>query len=137
MSAFYEIHGTVRLRRCHEVNVILARLDEYCMVIDLAEDEHDPDVIAISIDSGNSFSFGSVLDVDELLKSLGPYTVEPAVFATRYENEAGELVVAPTEEADRATLSKYRLEQIEVLLHEVTPEDWAKLADKLRSPQVQ
>jgi hypothetical protein len=56
VSAFYEIRGTVRVRKCHEVNIILSRLDDYCMEIELIEDPHDPGAITISVDGGRVFN---------------------------------------------------------------------------------
>jgi hypothetical protein len=102
--------------------------------IEFDVNECDPDVLAVSLEGGGSFAAGGVLDFDGLLQSLGPYTVKPAVLVTTYEDEEGELIVARSDAESREMLSRHRLDQIEVLLRDVTPEDRVKLADKLQTP---
>ena len=89
--------------------------------------------MSISLEGGSSFAAGEVLDFDKLLQSLGSHVVEPAVLDTEYEGEDGELVVARSDAESAETLSRHRLEQIDILLGDVTPEDRTRLADKLRS----
>ena len=62
--------------------------------------------------------------------------MEPAVLITEYEGDEGELIVARSDAESTEMLSRHRLDQIEMLLRDVTPEDRAKLADKLRALQV-
>jgi hypothetical protein len=134
LSAFYAISGTVRVRKCPEAEAIIARLldrDAGEIKIDVGEDA--PGILAVSLEGGGSFSAGGVLEFDERLRSLGPYTVEPAILATVYDCEEGELVVARTEPEAREALSRHRLDQIDVLLRDVTPGDRASLADRLRA----
>jgi hypothetical protein len=135
VSSFHEVFGTILDRKCSEAEAIIARLlahDAGYIEIDVSED--GPDILAVTLEGGGSFVAGGVLDFDQLLQSLGPYTTVPAVLATRYDYEDGELVVAGTEQEARAELSRHRLAQIDVLLRVVTPEDRAKLADRLRTP---
>jgi hypothetical protein len=76
-----------------------------------------------------------VLDFDQVLRSLGPYILEPAVFATSYENQAGELIVASTDLVEKTALSKHRLEQIKSLVRDLIPEDRGKLIETLQAAQ--
>jgi hypothetical protein len=69
-----------------------------------------------------------VLELEELVKSLGPYILEPAILESCYEYEDDVLVVAATEEEERETLSRYRLEQISQLMCGLTSEDRARVA---------
>jgi hypothetical protein len=134
VGAFYEVFGAIRVHKCAEAEAIIARLLEYDagdIEIDVGED--GPDILAVSIEGGGSFAAGGVLDFYQLLQSLGPYTMEPAILATTYDGEDGELVVARTEQEAGEELSRHRLDQIDGLLREVTPEDRAKLADRLRA----
>src|SRR5262249_26643451 len=127
VSAFYEVFGTIRVRKCPEAKGIVARLlkhDAGDIEIDVRED--DPGVLSVSLEGGGSFAAGGVLDFDGLLQSLGPYTLEPAILTTTDDGEDGELVVARTEREARDELSRHRLDQIDVLLREVTPEDREK-----------
>src|SRR5208282_4258329 len=73
---------------------------------------------------------GGVLVLDELLESLGPYTVEAAVLTGEYE--PCELVIAPTAEAGVTALSRHRLNQIKPLLNDLTTEGRESLATLLR-----
>ena len=104
--------------------------------IDIDSDECEPGVLAMMLEGGTP-SRPAVLDFDKLLHSLGPHVVEPAVLGTEYEGEDGELVVARSDAESAETLSRHRLEPIDILLRDVTPEDRAKLADKLRALQAQ
>jgi hypothetical protein len=134
VSAFYEIFGTIVVHKCPKAEAIIARLRKGPageIEIDVRQDA--PDLLAVSLQGGGTFAADRVLDLDRLLQSLGPYTLEPAVLATTYDGEDGELVVARTEQEAREELSRHRLDQIGALLRDVTPEDRAKLADELRA----
>jgi hypothetical protein len=71
-----------------------------------------------------------------LVQSLGRYVAEPAIVETVYECEGCILVVARSEAEAAEKLSRHRVDQIEVLLREVTPEDRAKLADQPRADRL-
>ena len=142
MSAFYEVNGTIRVREGPEVRTILERLwadhvtREYAVGgIKMGVGETEPGILEVLLEGGDSFAAGSSLELDNLLRSLGPHVVEPAILTTEYEGEAGELVVARSDAEAAETLSRHRLEQIDVLLRDVTPEDRTNLADKLRTLQ--
>jgi Mg/Co/Ni transporter MgtE len=138
MSAFYQVFGTIRVRKCPEAEAIITRLQNYPVgEIEIEVNECDPDVLAVSLEDGDFFAAGGVLNYDALLQSLGPYTVEPAVLVTTYEEEAGELIVARSDAESIETLSEHRVDQIEVLLREVTPEDRAELVERLQAAQAQ
>src|SRR5438105_2633611 len=95
MSAFYQIYGTVRVRKCPAAEAIIARLKDHdAGGIEIDVDDCDPEVLAVSLEGGGFFAGGGVLDFDALLQALGPHSVEPAVLATTYEDEEGELIVA-------------------------------------------
>jgi hypothetical protein len=132
VSAFYEVFGTIRVRKCPEAEAIIALLlDHDAGEIEIDVSECEPDMLEVSLEGGGSFAAGGVLEFDQLLQSLGPFTVEPTILDTSYDYENGELIVARSDEESRQTLSRRRLDQIDVLLREVTPEDWAKLVEKL------
>ena len=100
MSAWYSISGSVRVRRCPEVDAIAAKIREHCdrdFAVSLVP--RDAEIDEFSIEGAGEFPLGGVLVLDELLESLGPYALEAAVLTGEYENEPCELVVAPTAEA--------------------------------------
>ena len=135
MSAFYQIYGTIRVRKCPESEAIIARLpDDPVGEIEVEVNECDPDVLAVSVEGGGFFSADGISELDDLLKSLGPHAVEPAVLVTHYEDEEGELIVARSDAESKEMLSRHRVDQIEVLLRDVTPEDRARLVEKLQAP---
>jgi hypothetical protein len=132
VSAFYEIYGTIRVRKCPEARAIIARLEDFPQYgIELEIDECEPGILAVSLEGGSSLAAGEVLDFDKRLQSLGPHVVEPAILITDHEGDEGELIVARSDVESIEMLNRHRRDQIEVLLREVTPEDRAKLADKL------
>jgi hypothetical protein len=134
MSVFYQVYGTVDVRKCPEVRAILARLrDRMFGLYEMEVCEYSPGLLAVSFDVFGTFAGGVVLELDELIQSLGPYTTEPAILSTNYEYEEGELVVAATEEGARAALSSHRLRQIRLRLSELIQPDRIELASELRA----
>jgi hypothetical protein len=124
MSAYYSMHGTVRVRASPDVDAIVARINEHCdrdFEVTLAP--VDPEISVFSIEGAGEFTSGGVLGLDELVMSLGPHAVEAAVFTGDYDNEPCELVVAPTPEAAFTALSRHRLDQIKPALRELTAGD--------------
>jgi hypothetical protein len=132
MSAWYSLHGTVRVRASPVVDEIIAKIRTHCdrdFAVHVAS--VDSATGEFSIEGAGEFAAGGVLVLDELIGSLGPHALEPAVLTGMYESEPCELVVAPTEQAARAALSRHRLDQIRPSLCELTAEDKKLLVDLL------
>ena|SRR5271157_181249 len=135
MSVWYSLSGTVRVRRNHEVDAIVAKIRSHC-------GHHfafDVDVVPVgsesdefSIDGAGEFAAGGVPKLDALIESLGPHALEGAVLTGEYENEPCVLVIAPTAEAGATALSRHRLNQIKPLLNDLTTEGRESLATLLR-----
>jgi hypothetical protein len=124
MSAYYSMHGTVRVRASPDVNAIMARIRDHCdRDFEVTLVPVDPETSVFSLEGAGEFSSGGVLALDELIVSLGPHAVEAAVFTGDYESEPCELVVAPTPGAAHSALSRHRLDQIRPALRELTAED--------------
>ncbi len=134
MSAWYAINGEFRVRRCPEVEEIVKRIQEHCdrdFTVNL--DPVGNEIAEFSIEGAGEFAAGSVLILDELLESLGPYTLEAAVLHGEYENEPCEVVVAPTAEAGATALSHHRLDQIKPMLQDLTAQDRQSLFELLQA----
>jgi hypothetical protein len=124
MSAYYSLRGTVRVRASLDVDAIVARIRNHCdRDFEVTLVPVDPKISVFAIEGAGQFAAGGVLVLDELIMSLGPLTVEAAVFTGHYENEPCGLVVAPTPQTARSALSQHRLEHIKPSLHELTAED--------------
>ena len=124
MSAYYSMHGTVRVRASPAVDAIVSRIKEHCdRDFEVALVPVDPEISVFSIEGAGEFSSGGVLALDELTVSLGRHALEAAVFTGEYESEPCELVVAPTPETAFIALSRHRLGQIKPVLLELTAED--------------
>lgn len=135
MSAWYAINGSVRVRRCPEVDAIAAKIREHCdRAFTVNLEPGDAEIDEFSIEGAGEFAAGGVLVLDELLESLGPYTLEAAVLTAEYENEPCELVIAPTAEAGATALSHHRLNQIKPMLQELTAQDRQSLVILMREP---
>jgi hypothetical protein len=132
MSAWYSLHGTVRIRASPDVDAIVAKIRDHCdRDFDVGLAPVDAEIGVFSIEGTGEFAAGGVLVLDELLQSLGPHAVEAAVFTGEYESEPCELVVAPTAETGFSALSRHRLKQIQPALRELTAEDKKSLVDLL------
>ena len=98
MSAWYLLSGSVRLRRCPEVDAILDELrdlrgDEF----EVITAEAGPGAIELTFRGGSEFTDAGADELDALLGALGPHALEPAVFTGEYD---GELRVIPLDPAD-------------------------------------
>jgi len=85
MSAFYGLYGGIRLRNCPEVAKIIESLRE-SSIVDVEVSECEPGVIALFLDGCGVGSSASLLETDDLVLSLGPYTLEPAILISNYEH---------------------------------------------------
>jgi hypothetical protein len=104
MCAWYLLSGTVRLRRCPEVDAIVEELrdlrgDEF----ELTTTEAGPGAIELTFRGGSEFTDAGADELDGLVRSLGPHALEPAVFTGEYD---GELRVIPVDPADWSTESR-------------------------------
>jgi hypothetical protein len=98
MCAWYLLSGTVRLRRCPEVDAIAEELrdlrgDEF----DVTTTEAGPGAIELKFRGGSEFTDAGADELDGMVRSLGPHALEPAVFTGEYD---GELRVIPLDPAD-------------------------------------
>ena len=133
MSAWYAISGSIPVRRCSKVRAIAAKIREHCdrdFTVSLVPSDTEFDEFSIA--GAGEFAAGGVMVLDQLLESLGPYTLEAVVLTGEYENEPCELVVAPSAESGAMALSHHRLEQIKPLLPELSTQDRQALAALLR-----
>jgi hypothetical protein len=101
LSAWYMLSGEARLRRCPQVDAILDSLrdlkgDEF----DVATRDAGPGAIDLKFRGGSEFTDEGADELDDLLRSLGPHALEPAVFTGEYD---GELRVIPLDPADWST----------------------------------
>ena len=134
MSTWYSICGWIRVRKCAEVDDIIKQLGDRCgqgFEIDVSDVESDQ--LEICVEGGSFFPAGYVLGIEELLRSLGPFALEGAVFSGDCDGQPWEVVVAPSEEAGRVALSQSRLEEIDPLVDDLTAEDRARLVAKLQA----
>ena len=135
MSAWYSISGTVRVRRCPEVDAIAAKIRAHCdrdFAVNLVP--VDAELDEFSIEGTGEFAAGGVLVLDETLESLGPYAVEAAVLTGECENELCELVIASSKEAAATALSHHRPDQIKPMVRELTAQDRESLVTLLQEP---
>ncbi len=138
MSAFYGLYGELRLCKCREVSGIIKDL-RLCSVLEMYAGDDEDGVITFEIDDGTLASHAAIDEFDELITSLGPYLLEPAVLIRDYDHEENPFIIAATEKAERETLSRHHLKQISGLLHDLTAEDradWPGWRQTTPSPDV-
>ena len=106
MSAWYLLSGSIRLRRCPEVEAILDELR------DIRGDEFEviamsggPGEIAVTFDGGSEFTDEGAAELDAMLRSLGPRALEAAVFRGEYDGEPRVVVVDPAGASDHSGVS--------------------------------
>jgi len=135
MSAWYSINGSVLLRSCPEVDAIASKIRAHCdRDFAVSLEPRDAEIVEFSIEGVGEFAAGGVLGLDELLESLGPYSLEAAVLTGQYEDDPCELVVTPTAEAGATALSHFRLNQIKPMLQELIAQDRQSLVTLLQEP---
>jgi hypothetical protein len=130
----YFLTGSVRVRRCPEVETILARLSEYRDVdFDITVTEVEGGDIELTIDGCRELNLSGVLRLEEQLQALGPYAGEAAIFQRHHELDVCDLIVAPSREAGLVALSRRRLEECKLSIEAMIPEDLARLVEELRA----
>ena len=98
LSAWYLLSGSVRLRRRPEVESILDELrdirgEEFEVVVC----EAGPGAIDVTFRGGSEFTDDGADELDDLLRSLGPYALEPAVFTGEYDGELRVIAIDPAD----------------------------------------
>jgi hypothetical protein len=96
LCAWYLLSGSVRLRRCPEVDEILDELR------DLRGDEFEvrvvaagPGAIDVTFRGGSEFTDDGADELDGMLRSLGPHALEPVVLTGEYDGEWRVVVIEP------------------------------------------
>ena len=103
MCTWYLLSGSVRLRRCPEVDEVLDDLrdlrgDEFEVVVVDA----GPGAIELTFRGGSEFTDEGADELDGMLRSLGPHVLEPAVFTGEYDGELRVIAVDPADWSDPA-----------------------------------
>jgi hypothetical protein len=98
MCAWYLLFGTVRLRRCPEVDAIVAELrdlrgDEF----EVTTTEAGPGAIELTFRGGSEFTDVGADELDGLVRSLGPHALEPAVFTGEYDGKLRVILIDPAD----------------------------------------
>ena len=127
MTAFYGLYGELRVRKRAEVDEIIDQLST-CPILDVAVDRSDPPRVAVSIDGCGMLAHAAGVEMEGLVKRLGPLTLEPATLISDYEHQEDILIVAATERSAKEALSRNRLEQIMQMMQDLVPADRTRLA---------
>ena len=131
MGCWYSLDGKIRVKDTRKVNEILAELhQELPSDIEIEFDRTVAGEITVNIQGGSYMSYSLCTELDDIIQSLGPYTIEPAMVKYEYEGSAGELYVGP-ENTREAKESAASLEKIEGLLADLTDEDREKLINMM------
>jgi hypothetical protein len=96
------LSGEVLLRRCPEVDRILDELrdlrgDEF----EVATTDAGSSSIELRFRGGSEFMDDGADELDEMLRSLGPHALEPAVFTGEYDGELRVIAIDPADWSDR------------------------------------
>jgi hypothetical protein len=94
------LSGEARLRRCPKVDAVLDELrdlrgDEF----EIATTEAGPGAIDLKFRGGSEFTDDGADELDSLLRSLGPYALEPAVFTGEYDGELRVIAIDPADKS--------------------------------------
>ena len=103
MCAWYLLSGSVRLRRCPEVDAILDELrdlrgDEF----EVARSDAGPGAIELTFRGSSEFTDDGADELDDMLRSLGRHSLEPAVFTGEFDGELRVIAVDPADWSDPA-----------------------------------
>jgi hypothetical protein len=128
MTAFYGLYGEVSLRKCAEVDELIERFTS-CPILEIEVDRSEPGAVAISIEGCGLLPHAAGIEMEELLKALGPFALKPAILISDYEHSEDVLIVASSEQAQQRALSRYRMEQISRMMGDILPEHRKRLAE--------
>jgi hypothetical protein len=100
LCAWYLLSGSVRLRRCPDVDAILDELrdlrgDEFEVVVT----DVGPGAIELTFRGGSEFTDEGADELDGMLWSLGRHALEPAVFTGDHDGELRVVAIDPASES--------------------------------------
>jgi cobalamin-dependent methionine synthase I len=124
MGCSYSITGTVRVRKCPEVEAILEELKSLCSdaVLDVRDEETTRHV---TINIGDYFSWAGARAIDETLLKLSPFCLAAALLKTECAGERSELYLG-TEEQLRQVQSLHVLNRIKREAEHLAPKELAE-----------
>jgi hypothetical protein len=130
MGCSYSITGTVRVRKCPEVEAILEELKSLCSdaVLDVRDEETTRHV---TINIGDYFSWAGARAIDETLLKLSPFCVAAARLETECEGELADLYLG-NEEHVRQARSLHVLNRIKREAEHLAPKELAEAIECLQ-----
>jgi hypothetical protein len=130
----YFLTGSILVRKCPEVETILARLGTYRDVdFDITITEVEDGELELTIDGCSDLDDREMQRLEEQLQALGPYAGAGAIFHRIHDLDACNLIVAPSREAGRVALSRVILEDCRLMIGSLVPADRARLIEELRA----
>lgn len=119
MGCFYQVKGEVLITLTEDAKQAVKKIGdllpsefnlqwEPCYATDPNRDKDGRAWLRVEVDGGDQMSYGTACQVDELLRLLGPFAVEPARFTTRCDDEDGFLWVGP----DAASIARAQRQQL-------------------------
>ena len=131
MGCSYSITGTIRVRKCPEVDALLKDLKSICpnFMLDVRDEETNS---RICIEGGDHFSWAGTREIDETLEKLSPFCVEAACLETECEGERSELYIGDEEQVRQAR-SLHVLNRIKREAEHLAPKELAEAIQCLQS----
>jgi hypothetical protein len=126
VRSYYWVVGRLRLRKCPEVEAAIKVLKgDWRLGVGIGEFE--PGVIDLEMEEGDLESWETGQALRDLIASLDPYVLEPAVLTSEHSLQEDALIVAATDEARCEAYSGHALNVITHLMRCLTPRDRALL----------
>lgn len=132
MGAWFSLNGSVKVRKCPEVDAIYDRLagDEFFNEFNLDQEVYEDGSALVSISGGDKLPYSKCNELENTLMELGPFTLEAGFLVGEYENDRCEIYIGPPEKQAEAR-SSLRLAQILEMTDQLTPKDRAMLKESL------
>jgi hypothetical protein len=137
MTAWYSLAGTVTVKDCEEARCIVSQLNDFARpdgYVFIDDDEPSSEgELNVEFNFGTFMSYSSMSEIEDLLKELGEYAVEPALLQEEGDEGAGTIYVGP-EDRERETRSAEALQEIRNRLRLLTEADAETLTSELMDP---
>jgi len=129
MGCSYSITGTIRVRKCPEVDAILKELKSLCpnFMLDVRDEETNS---RIYIEGGDHFPWARTREIDETLEKFSPFCVTAACLEMECEGERSDLYLGSDEQVRQAE-SLHALNFIKCEAERLAPKELAEAIECL------
>lgn len=130
MSCWYSMEGTLKVEGHHPE--VLEIVEEFNDLSGEIQADYDSDAGTVEVCGGDQMSYTNATELDDILKKLSPYTIEPGQIQCNLDNNEITFLYIGKPEKERDYQSAQTYQEIVDLLDELTPAHKTQLLNLLQ-----